>query len=551
MDSNSKTITSASLTGNALLRNARYNKDTGFTIDERKVLKLEGLLPPVVDTLETQVKRVQYQLSEKSAAIDKYLYMMSLLDRNETLFYKTLMSDPADFLPVIYSPTIGEACLKFSDIYRTKAGMYITLRDKGSVKEVLRNWPEKNVRFICVSTGGHILSLGDLGSNGMGIPLGKLQLYTACAAIPPYGLLPVLLDCGTDNETLLNDPFYIGLRQRRPAPDIIEELIEEFVEAVQEIFPKCCIHFEDWKGPLAIHTLNKYKDKVCCFNGDIQGTAAIALAGLIESLRMLNLEMKNQKVMVFGAGSAGIGLAGMIARATQQAGLTEQQALSNLYLFDGIGLIESSRTDLQDYQKIYAHPMTGISDLAKAIDVIKPNVLIGVSSIGKAFTQAVIEAMCQYNERPIIFAMSNPTDHSECTAEEAFEWSDGKAVFAAGVPFAPVQYKGQTFYPGQANNFYCFPGVALAVYATKPKLTTDEFWIESAQALCNLLTPEERSKNMMFPPQSDILEISLNIAVHVAELAFDRGLAQVPRPADIKSWIREMLYLPVYPEYVK
>jgi malate dehydrogenase (oxaloacetate-decarboxylating)(NADP+) len=542
-----KKITETDNAGTLLLQNSHYNRDTAFTKEERKMFNLDGLLPVIEESIENQVKRVNLQLEVKPNDLERYIYLTSLRDRNETLFFSVLMSDPARFIPIVYDPTVGEACLKFSHIYREKSGMYISLTDKGHVKEILNNWPAKDVRFICVSTGGRILGLGDLGANGMGIPLGKLQLYTACAAVPPDGLLPLLLDCGTDNKDLLADPLYIGLRQQRPNTEELDEFVDEFVNAVQELFPECCIHFEDWKGTDAIRLLARYRNKVCCYDDDIQGTGAVAVAGLIGALNISGGRLKDQKILFLGAGSAGIGISNMISSAMQLDGLSEEQARSNISLFDINGLLESSRTDLSDEQKVYAHNNNATKDLVQAINEIGPTILIGVSTIGKAFTREVVEAMSRINKRPVIFALSNPTDHAECSAQEAYEWSGGHAIYAGGVPFDPVTINGKTFVPGQANNFYCFPGVSLGIYATKPKIITDELWIESAKALAGMLSDNERAKGMVFPPQSDILAISTRVAVKVAEIAFEAGLAQVERPGDIETWIKGMQYVPEYP----
>ena len=534
--------------GSSLFRDAAVNRDTAFSAKDRKRLHLEGLLPVVVETIDQQVQRVNLHLKNKPNDLERYIYLSSLNDRNETLFYKVLMSDPARFVPIMYDPTVGEACLKFSHIYREKSGMYISLNDKGNVKQVLRNWPVEDVRFICVSTGGRILGLGDLGANGMGIPLGKLQLYTACAAVPPEGLLPMLLDCGTDNQDLLDDPLYIGLRKRRPTTQALDEFVDELVDAVQEVFPDCCMHFEDWKGTDAIRLLAKYKDKVCCYNDDIQGTAAVALAGIMGALKIKGENITDQKVLFLGAGSAGLGIADMIAAAMQLEGSSVEEARQNISLFDVNGLLDKSRTDLSAEQKIFTTDVKPTKDLLTAIKEIKPTILIGVSTIGKAFTEEVVKAMTILNKRPIIFALSNPTEHAECTAEEAYKWSGGAAIYASGVPFDQVKIGGKIFVPGQANNYYCFPGVSLAIYATNPKRVTDEFWIESARALAGLLTDEEREKGMVFPPQSEILSISTQVAVKVAEAIFKAGEARVDEPEDVLTWITNQQYQPVYPE---
>ena len=533
-----------------LLRNPLLNKGTAFLTCERQELRLEGLLPAVVEGIEEQVQRVMNHLSFKPNDLERYIYMIGLLDRNETLFFKVLMSDPARFVPIMYDPTVGEACLKFSDIYRRNDGMFITIEDKGRVKEILRNWPERDIRFICVTTGGRILGLGDLGANGMGIPLGKLQLYTACAAVPPENLLPLLLDCGTDNEEILKDPLYIGIRRQRPEVDELDAFVQEFVDAVQEVFPGCCIHFEDWKGTDAIRLLKRYKDKICCYNDDIQGTAGVAVAGLVGAMNISGGKLSEQRVLMFGAGSAGIGIANMISVAMQAEGLSKKDALSRINMFDVDGLLTTSRTDLSEDQSVYAVASQPTKNLVEAIRTLKTTVLIGVSTVGKTFTREVIEAMTEQTERPVIFALSNPTDHAECSAQEAYEWSNGKAIYAAGVPFDPVRLGDKVFIPGQANNYYLFPGVSLGIYAAKPKLIPDALWIEGARALADLVTPDQREKGMVFPPQKDILAISTAVAVRVAKLAFDKGLAREKNPKDVEALIRELQYQPDYSKIV-
>jgi malate dehydrogenase (oxaloacetate-decarboxylating)(NADP+) len=533
-----------------LFNDARLNKGTAFTAEERDKLDLLGLLPAVEETIDDQLKRVLLHLDTKKTDLGQYIYLTALLDRNETLFFKTLMSNPARFVPIMYAPTVGEACAKFSEIYRDKNGMYLSLKHKGRIEKVLKNWPEKDIRFICISSGGRILGLGDLGANGMGIPLGKLQLYTACAAIPPDGLLPILLDSGTDNEALLKNPYYIGLKQHRPSDAELDEFVDDFVNAVQKVFPKCCIHFEDWKGTHAIRLLKKYKDKILCYNDDIQGTGAVALAGIYGAVHIKNEKLTDQKILFLGGGSAAIGMANMITEAMKLEGDTEAQAVSKINFFDINGLIENSRTDLSNEQKKFAKQDRPIRNFVEAIRHLKPTVIIGVSTVGKAFTKEVVQAMSEMNERPVIFALSNPTDHAECTAEEAYTWSDGKAIFCAGVQFDEVTYHGKTYYPGQANNFYCFPGVSLAIYATQPRLVTDALWIASGKALAGLLTQDDKDKGMVFPPQKDILDVSFKVAVKVSEAIFDAGLAQVERPENIEEWIKNMQYKPEYRNFL-
>lgn len=531
--------------GKALLEDPTLNKDTAFTADERRQYGLIGLLPESVETLDRQAERVMLQLARKSP-IDQYVYLIGLADRNETLFYKVLTSDPSRFLPVLYDPTVGEACLTFGHIYRRPRGMYVSIEEKGHVAEVLRNWPVKDVRFICVSTGGRILGLGDLGANGMGIPIGKLQLYTACAAVPPDGLLPILLDVGTTNEKLRNDALYLGVRREPPTQTELDAFVDEFVEAVQQVFPDCCIHFEDWKGTDAIRYLARYRDKVLCYNDDIQGTASVTVAGLTTALEIKGEKLRDQRVLFLGAGSAGIGIANLIVSAMQDGGLTLEEAQGRISMFDVDGLLEPSRKDISPSQQVYAHTAPPSDDLVATIKRLKPSILIGVSTKGGAFTQEVVEAMSQVNDRPIIFPLSNPTAHVECTAQQAYEWSKGKALYAAGVQFPDVAVNGKTFHPGQANNFYIFPAIGLAVYAARPTRIPDGAFLEAARACAAQVSKADRERGMLYPPQSDILRTEVAIATAVAEYFFEAGLARAKRPANVGAWIESQLYHPEY-----
>jgi malate dehydrogenase (oxaloacetate-decarboxylating)(NADP+) len=530
--------------GLVLLETSELNKGTSFTDAERSTLGLDGLLPPSVETLDLQHQRVLQQLAQKTTDLERYIYMIQLFDSNETLFYRVVMSDPKYFLPILYDPTVGEACLKFGHIYRRPRGIYISFNQKGRVRHVLANWPEKDVRVICATTGGRILGLGDLGANGMGIPIGKLQLYTACAAVPSRGLLPLLLDFGTNNRELLNDPLYLGIRQTRTTVEEMDPFVDEFVQSVQESFPDCCIHFEDWKGTDAFHYLARYRDKVCCFNDDIQGTGSVTVAGLVNAMRITAQSLKDQRVLFLGGGSAGIGIADMIRSAMKLEVLSDEQTRSRIWLFDV--KLENTRKDLVPEQKVYAHTQAPTRDLVAAIDSIRPSILIGVSTVGKTFTQAVVETMSKVNERTIIFALSNPTERAECTPEEAYTWSNGKAIYAAGVQFSPVHYNGDTFPPGQANNFYVYPAVGLAIFATHAKFVTDEMFIEAARATVDQVSDEQRKMGLLFPPQSNILETEVRTVKRVAGLVFERNLARVDEPNDINAWLRAMLYKPEY-----
>src|SRR5580692_2595067 len=537
---------SHTLRGQALLDHPTLNKGTAFGAEERRRFGIEGLLPPSVEDLDRQHERVLQHLDAKPTDLERYIYLVGLADRNETLFFRTVMSDPARFMPIVYDPTVADACLTFGHIYRRARGMYITRDMKGRVAEVLRNWPTRDVRFICVSTGGRILGLGDIGANGMGIPIGKLQLYTACAAVPPAVMLPVLLDIGTTNAALRADPLYLGTRQAPPSSEELDALTEEFVRAVQEVFPGCCIHFEDWKGTDAIRVLKRYTDKVLCYNDDIQGTASVSLAGLTTALQIIEKPLTEQRILFLGAGSAGIGIANLVAAAMQMKGLSLEAARSRISMFDIDGLLEPSRVDLSPDQKVYAHKTAPSKDLVATIERLKPTVLIGVSTKGGAFTQKVVETMSRLNERPIIFALSNPTNKAECSAEQAYTWSNGRALFAAGVQFPDVTLNGRTFHPGQANNFYIYPAVGLATYVARPRRITDACFIVAAQASADQVGPDLRAKGMLFPSQANILETEVTTATRVAEFMFEQGLAQVERPRDIRGWIESQLYQPQY-----
>jgi malate dehydrogenase (oxaloacetate-decarboxylating)(NADP+) len=541
-----KTMTSDKR-GIELLQDPSLNKSTAFTEAEKQALGIVGLMPDLTETEDLQLKRVMMQLGHKTTDLDRYIYLVNLLDHNETLFYRTVMSDPVRFLPIVYDPTIGEACLKFGHIYRQARGMYLSMSRRGKVKEILRNWPQQDVRIICVTDGGRILGLGDLGANGAGIPIGKLQLYTACAGVPPQYLLPMYLDAGTNNEQYLHDPLYLGMRKTRPSTDELFSFVDEFVEAVQEVFPKCCIHFEDWTGADAVHLLQRYRDKYCVYNDDVQGTAGITLAGMINATKLKGTKLKDEKYLFLGAGSAGIGLANLLCSALVEQGMPLKDAQSRVNLFDVNGLLESSRKDLVDFQKPYAHQRAPTRDFVAAIESIKPTTIIGVSTIGGAFTQKVIESMSRLNDRPVILALSNPTEKAECTPEQAYTWSKGKAIYAAGVQFAPVHYNGQTFLPGQANNFYIFPAVGMAIFATQAKRVTDEMFIEAGQAVADQVPPELLKQGLLYPLQSNILETEIQTAARVAKLVFDSGLARVERPADLVAFIRRHVYKPEYP----
>jgi malate dehydrogenase (oxaloacetate-decarboxylating)(NADP+) len=532
--------------GYSLLRDPRNNKGTAFTLEEREKFGLEGILPDTVETIETQIIRVSAQLNSVDSPINKYIYLANLLDTNETLFFKTIISDPAKYLPLVYTPTVGEACQRFGHIARRPRGLFISIVQKGNIRKILRNWPVKDVRFTVVTDGGRILGLGDLGICGMGIPIGKLALYTCCAGVGPEYTLPITLDVGTNNIAFLNDPLYPGLRRKRIRGPEFDEFIDEFVDAVNEVFPKICIQWEDLPGIDAIRILDKYYDKVCTFNDDIQGTAAIATAGIITSSRFFGKPFREQKILFFGAGAAAFGIAEMLVQKFVNDGLDKKEAYQRIWMFDIKGLLIKSRTDLAEHQKAFAHESQPSNDFARAILDIKPTAIIGVSTVGGAFNQQVIENMSIVNEKPVIFPYSNPLSNSECTAEQAYTWSKGKAIFASGSPFAPVTYNGKIYTPGQGNNVYIFPAMGLAVFATEARRVTNEMFITAAEAVAEQVTEEDFGKGLIYPSIDNIVKVSYNVAIKIADKIFESGLAGVEKPRDIRAFIKNKMYEPKY-----
>ena len=540
--------------GAELLSNSRLNKGTAFSYEERDELGLEGYLPLGMESEDAQVERINAHLKLIDNDLHKFIYLANLQDNNETVYYRLLMSDPATYLPIVYDPTVGEACLKFGHIYRKPRGVYLSLRHKGKIKDILKARPEKDVRFIVITDGSRILGLGDLGSNGMGIPIGKLALYTATAGVPPEYQLPVFFDMGTDNPTYLNDPLYLGLRESRNETSDYYDLMDEFVEAVQAVYPKCCIQFEDFANYKAIGLLKKYRDKVCMFNDDIQGTASVTVAGFYSAKRFTNIDIKDHRILFLGAGSAAHGIADLLCYAMQEDGLSAEEAISRCWMFDTKGLVVKGRERLETFKQPYAKDFKNLQDFAECIRQIKPTAIVGVSTTPNLFTQEVIEAMAEINNQPLIFPLSNPTSQEECTAEEAYIHSKGKALFAAGVLFDPVSYQGKIFYPAQANNLWIFPAVGMAICATEATRVTDEMFLVAAQILAEQPTTEQIDSGMLFPPEKDILKVSLQISSAVAKLIFDRGLAGdgVKRPDyddHIIKFIEEKVYHPFYKQY--
>jgi malate dehydrogenase (oxaloacetate-decarboxylating)(NADP+) len=527
-----------------LLYNPRLNKGTAFTEEERENYGLVGLLPEAVDPPESILTRVRMHLDKKPDDLEKYIYLSELQDRNERLFYQLLRSDLTTYLPLVYTPTVGAACQSFGHILRRPKGLYLSIRRKGRLKELLRNWPVRDVRFIVVTDGERILGLGDLGVNGMGIAIGKLALYTACGGVPPQASLPVTLDLGTDNDSLLSDPLYLGLREPRVRGDGYLAFIDEFVDAVQEVFPRCCIQFEDFHKDNAMMLLDRYRDRACMFNDDVQGTAGVALAGLIGGCRSSGTPLREQRVLFLGAGSAALGIADLTVAAMVRDGLPEREAVKRIFLQNSKGLVVKGTANLLPQAERYAHDLPFHADLAENVRNVKPTAIIGVSTVAKAFSRPVIEEMARLNRRPIIFPLSNPTSKSECTAEEAFSWSGGRAIFASGSPFPPLHVAGKLVVPSQANNVYVFPAIGLAVYATGARRVTDEMFLVAAEALAGQVSEDDRRHGLLFPPVANLLEAEIRTAVAVARHIVESGLATEPLSGDLESIVRSKVYDP-------
>ena len=534
--------------GVELLHDPVLNKGTAFTEAERDRLGLRGLLPPRVSTQEVQVARVLENIRRKTSDIEKYIFLISLQERNENLFYRVVMENLEEMMPLIYTPTVGQGCQEFGHIFRRPRGLYITYKDRGRVRQLLRNWPYRDIRMIVVTDGERILGLGDLGANGMGIPVGKLSLYTACAGIHPTQCLPVTLDVGTNNETLLKDPLYIGVPERRLRGAAYDELVDEFVTGVQEIFPKACIQLEDFGNTNAFRLLHHYRNRACTFDDDIQGTAGVALAGVYSALRITGDKLSDHKFLFLGAGEAGIGIGDLIVTGLMEEGMTEAEARLKCWFVDSKGLVVKGRTDLVEHKLPYAHDHVSVTDFQAAVESLKPTALIGVSGMPRTFTKPVVEAMARLNRRPILFALSNPTSKSECTAEEAYTWSEGRAIFASGSPFPPVMYKGKAFVPGQGNNAYIFPGVGLGVIASEAARVTDEMFFVAAKTLADLVTEDDLGEGRIYPSLTRIRDVSAAIATAVANLAFQRGLTTMSRPVNLAAHVKAQMYEPTYKE---
>ena len=531
--------------GMALLRDPLLNKGTAFTEQERDALGLRGLLPAHVLSMQAQAERVMTNLRRLPNDLEKYVALNGLHDRNEALFFRVVADNIDEIQPLIYTPTVGLACQRFGHIFQRPRGLFISANDRGRIAELLRNWPYA-AKLIVVTDGERILGLGDLGANGMGIPVGKLSLYAACAGIHPKLCLPVMLDVGTNNQTLLDDPYYVGLRQKRLSGAAYDQFVDEFVTAARAAFSGVLIQFEDFANHSAFQLLHKYRDKIPTFNDDIQGTASVALAGLFSALRVTGGKLSEQKVLFLGAGEAATGIADLVVSAIKAEGASEAEARLRTWLVDSRGLVVKSRSGLTEHKLAYAHEHPPIDDFLTAIRTLKPTAIIGVAAVGGTFTPEVLQTMAKINKRPIIFALSNPTSKAECSAEEAYQHTGGRALFACGSPYDPVKLDGKTFVPRQGNNSYIFPGIGLGAIASGTRLITDEMFMAAAHTLAQLVSEADLDQGSLYPALPRIREVSARIAAAVAKVAYQRGLAAGQPPKDLLAYVQSQMYDPRY-----
>ena len=536
-----RSATTDSKRGISLLRDPLVNKGTGFSQKERDALGLRGLLPATQLTIQAQAERVLTNLRRLPNDLDKYVALNALHDRNETLFFRVVCDNIDEIQPLIYTPTVGLACQRFGNIFQRPRGLFISANDRGRIARLLKNWPYP-AKLIVVTDGERILGLGDLGANGMGIPVGKLSLYSACAGVNPEVCLPVMLDVGTNNEQLLKDPYYVGLRRKRLTGKAYYDFIDEFITAARKAFPSVLIQFEDFANHSAFQLLDKYRTHYCVFNDDIQGTAAVALAGLFSALRIKGGKLSEERLLFLGAGEAATGIADLVVTAMMAEGLSEAEARKRIWLVDSRGLVVKDREGLNKHKLPYAHEHASVGDFLSAIKTLKPTAIIGVAAVGGTFTLEVLRTMAEINEQPIVFALSNPTSKAECSAEEAYRHTDGRALFACGSPYDPVTLNGKTFVPRQGNNSYIFPGVGLGAIACGATLVTDEMFMAAARTLAGLVTDDDLKQGSLYPALPRIREVSVQIAAAVARVAYRGSLAAQRKPKNLLAHIKGQVY---------
>jgi malic enzyme len=549
--------------GVEVLLDPLLNKGTGFPEEERERLGIRGLVPPRLpsnDILDWQVKRIMNRYYELDTPLQKYSYMIGLQDRNSVLFYKCLTEHLEELAPIIYTPTVGEACINFGTIFRRPRGMYFSALDKGMMRSMVYNWPTDDVELIVVTDGSRILGLGDLGTNGMGIPIGKLSLYSGCGGIHPSKCLPVVIDVGTNNTSLLEDPMYLGLQQRRLTGDAYDAIVDEFIKAIKQRFPNVLVQFEDFSIENASRILEKYREKILCFNDDMQGTATVALSGILSSLRALGNKnsqsaLLNQRIIVVGAGTAGLGVSRGILFNMIQSGLSKSEAHKKFWVVDNFGSLGYGRqVQFKNQEDWVRNDIKDKMSLEELIKQVKPTIILGLTGVGGLFSQNAIKEMAKHCERPIIFPLSNPTKNAECTAEDAYRWTEGKCIFGSGSPFAPVEYNGKLLIPAQPNNMYSYPGIGLGALVSKSRIITDRMLNAAAIELAESLSEDELKSGRIFPRVKEIPNVSKKVAFAVAKQAFNDGLSKlnkIPRDEELRHAIYERFWIPKYGSIIR